>query len=199
MTRFEELQEIWQSQPQDAAVTLDIRGTTDTLRRFGRRQNLINGGKAIFIFAQLCFCFYRLGVSLTTVIGEGLFVAGLANLLLADWRAQISIAQLDFTSPSVSFIEDALERMRDPNAAYRKRLGLNLLLVCIGYNILEISRLTAATFWRGLLVQGGVTALLVVLVFTVGLTFHAKRCEMEYRPIKARLTAMRQALEDQQQ
>jgi hypothetical protein len=199
MTRFEELQQIWQNQPQEAAVELDIRGTTDALQRFGRRQHLINTFKAICILSQVFYCFYRLGVTRWTVVGEALLVTGLANLLLSDWRTQLDIARLDFSSPSVSFIDTALARMRDPNAGYRQRLGLNLLLICVGYNVLEFSKLSQDTLAHRLALQVGATALILVGTFTFSLKLHAKRCELEYRPIKTRLLAMKQALEDQPQ
>jgi len=199
MTRFEELQQIWQNQPQprEAAVELEIRGTMDALRRFGRRQYWINGVKLACMVFQAWFCLSEFGITPGTVIGEAVFLAGIGNLLLADWRTQMSIARLDFTSPSFSFIEEALERMRDPNAGYRGRLGLNLLLVCLGYNIMGLARVSQSTVAHRLAVQLGVTALMLVATFTLGLTLHAKRCELEYRPLKARLMEMKQALEDQ--
>jgi hypothetical protein len=198
MTRFEELQQIWQSQPQDEAPPLDIRGTTDELRRFGRRQHLINSVKAICILLQAWYCLARIGVTLWSVTGEALLVAGLSNLLLADWRTQLGIAKLDFSSPSASFVEEALERMRHPNAGYAERLGLNMLLICVGYNVLELSRTSSHGLLYRLAIQLGVTVFMLVATLTAGLKMHAKRCELEYRPIKSRLLAMRQSLEDRQ-
>ena len=197
MTRFEELQQIWQNQPQEAAA-LDIRGATDVLRRFGRRQHIINGFKAACILAQTWYCLSHLGITIGTVVGQALFVTGLALLLLADWRAQMDIAHLDFSRPSVSFVQAVLQRMADPNAGYRRRLGLSLALVCLGYNCMALSAPSTQTLARRLALQLGVTALMLVAALTLGLWLHAKRCELEYRPIRKRLLAIKEALEQQQ-
>ncbi|HUA58372.1 MAG TPA: hypothetical protein VML19_06435 [Verrucomicrobiae bacterium] len=201
MTRFEELQQIWQNQPQprEAAVELEIRGAMDALRRFGRRQYWINGFKLACMVFQAWYCLSKFGVTLGMVAGEAIFLAGLGNLLLADWRNQMDIARLDFSSPSFSFIEEALERLRNPNAGYRERLGFNLTLVCVGYNIMALTRVSEATLAHRLAVQLLATTLMLVASYTLGLKLHAKRCELEYRPIKTRLMEMKQALEDSRQ
>jgi len=198
MTRFEELQEIWQSQPQTAAA-LDIRDATDALNRFGRRQHIINAIKAACIALQTWYCFSRLGLSVYTVAGQALFVTGMVMLLLADWRAQMSIARLDFSSPSSTFIEGALMLMNDPNAGYRRRLGLSLALVSIGINLESLSEFSAETLVHRLEIHGAVTAVMLIAVLTLGLKLHAKRCELEYRPIRQRLTAIKLAMEEQRQ
>ena len=197
MTRFEELQQIWQSQPQDAP-RLDIRGATDVLRRFGRRQHIINACKAAFIAAQAWICLAKLGITAGTVVGEAILLAGVARLLFNDWRSQMEIARLDFSRPSVAFVQAAIERMADPNAGYRRQLGANMALVCVGYNWLALSVPSAHSLAQRLAMQIGVTALMVIAVLTIGLWLHAKRCELEYRPIRERLLAMKDALEQQQ-
>ena len=48
MVRFEELQQLWQNQPQPEplAVATESRGIAAALRRFRRRQYVINGIRA---------------------------------------------------------------------------------------------------------------------------------------------------------
>jgi hypothetical protein len=195
---FEELQLLWQNQPQPAAAPLDIRGATDALRRFGRRQNVVNSLKAAAIAWQTWFCLSRAGVTPAIVVGQVVLVAGMANILLADWRTQLGIARLDFTSPSAGFIDRALERMRDPNRGFRRRLWLNLLLVIVGINLSFASRWAADPLQRRILEHlGGSGA--PVIAFVLGLKTRAKRYAIEYRPIRERLMAMKQALEEQPQ
>lgn len=197
MAPFEEIQQLWRNQPQSFAVTVDVRGTVNAFRRFGRRQNIINTLKAGLIVFQTWYCLHKLGISALTVCGQALFVAGIANILLADWRNQMGIARLDFTIPPAGFIEKALARMDHPNAGYRQRLWLTLPLVCTGMNLLGLSR-SGSPLPDRLVVHMGMTAALLV-TFAAGLKLHAKRCEMEYRPIKERLIAMKMAIEEQHQ
>ncbi len=54
----------------------------------------------------------------------------LANLVLSDSRNQVGIARLDFTCTPAGFSDQALSRMNNPNTGYRRRLWLNVLLLC---------------------------------------------------------------------
>jgi hypothetical protein len=197
MTRFEELQQIWQSQPQEAAA-LDIRGATSALRRFGRRQNIINGLKLAGIIWQAGFTFWKMGLSPLLLVAEALIMAAMANLLLADWSTQLGIARLDFSTPSASFIESALQRLRDPNAGYRRRFWLNVVMMGIGMNLVAVVQSRNVTWQHRLQMHAWLIAILIV-AFTWGFKVHGKRLEMEYRPIRKQLLAMQQAIEEQRQ
>src|ERR1700682_6261328 len=118
MIRFEELQQLWQNQPQPEppAVAAESRGMAAALRRFRRRQYVINGIKLVVIVWLPWFFLSRLGVSVLTVFGLGLVLTGMINAMAADWRIQSAIAGLDFTCPSVWLLDATLERLRDANA-----------------------------------------------------------------------------------
>src|SRR5579862_9131974 len=105
MVRFEELQELWQNQPQSQppAVAAESRGIAAALRSFRRRQFVINSIKHAVI-AWLTWLFLsQPGVSVLTILGLALIVAGMINAVITDWRIQSAIARLDFTRPSVGF------------------------------------------------------------------------------------------------
>src|SRR5579862_4178343 len=107
MARFEELQELWQSQPQPEPPVLaaQSRGMAAALRRFRRRQSVINGFKLVMMTLMTWFLLSRPGLSVLTVLGEGLLVVGFITAIVNDWRIQSAIARLDFTSPSVGFVD----------------------------------------------------------------------------------------------
>jgi hypothetical protein len=198
MVRFEELQHLWQNQPQPAAAAVDLHGMAAALRRFGRRQIFINIFKVAIVAWQTWFCLSRLGLSALTVIGQALFLAGVANMLMTDWRAQAGIARLDFAKASVSFVDSVLERLRDPNAPFRRRFWLQITLIVAGINLMFAAR------WGGTTLEHRILAHLTATGapfagYMLGLMIRSRRYAVEYRPLMERLTAMKRALEEQSQ
>jgi hypothetical protein len=193
MARFEDLQQLWQSQSdvQVADVPVDVRGTADALSRFGRRQNVVNILKILLIAWQTWVCLSRLGLSWQTVVGQAMFVTGVANMLVADWRNQLGIARLDFSRPSAGFVESALDQLRDPNAPIRKRFWLQIVLIVVGVNMV-ISARPQYSLWAHIVISACLCA-----AYALGLKIRGKRYELEYRPIKRQLLTLKRALEEQ--
>lgn len=200
MVRFEELQQLWQNQPAPAAApsSVDARGMSETLRRFAKRQNILNSLKVLLVVWQTWFCLSKLGVNALTVVGQALFVAGVASILLTDWRNQLDIARMDFTRPSAGFVDAVLARLADPNLPFRRKSWLNFWLILGGINLSFGTRWTSLSMRDRLLDHLGLTVF-PVIAFYLGLKLRAKRYEIEYRPIKERLLTMKQALEEQPQ
>src|ERR1700682_2018268 len=134
MTRVEKPQHLGhtQRQPDPPAVAAESRGMAAALRRFRRRQYVINGINLVVIAWPRWFFLSRLGVSVLTVFGLGLVLTGMINAMAADWRIQSAIAGLDFTRPSVGFLDATLERLRDANAPLRRAGWLGIALVAEG-------------------------------------------------------------------
>ncbi len=186
MARLEELQELWQSQPQGAQA-VDSRGMHVALRRFGRRQNLIYTVKAVLVVAVGWLGLRSLKFSAISAAGTALLAGGAMAILIADWRRQLSIARLDFAKPSAGFVESVLERLHNSNMAFRKLMWLYMIPVCVGVNLLFVANSIAAHLAATLGPLAGCA---------VGLKLRAKRFAGEYRPIIERLTAMKEALEE---
>ena len=191
MAPLEELQQLWQHQP---LMEMNVRRVWGDLDRFGRRQHVINAMKVALIAVETWFCFTRLGVSSLTVCGQALFIVGTMNIVFRDWRKQVGIARMDFSAPSVHFIDQALARLDDPNAGLRKGLWRDLLLVIGGLNLLIYSRPSPSAPLLRALIHLGVSSMLLVAA-GVGVSLHAQRCRLEYRPIRKQLLAMKLALE----
>jgi hypothetical protein len=200
MVRFEELQQLWQSQPQPGppAVEAESRGMTAALGRFRRQQYAINGIKLVAIFWVTWFLLSRPGVSVRTVLGFGLVLGGMITAMISDWRIQSSIARLDFTRPSAGFVDASLERLRDPNAPFRRTGWLVMALVAAGINLIFWGPLAAETLPSRIASHTAVT-LLLVAAFAFGLKVRAKRYAMEYKPLVERLAATKAALEEHAQ
>jgi hypothetical protein len=198
MVRFEELQELWQNQPQPESPAVDARGMTGELRKFGRRQNFIFSVKVVLMAWQIWYCLSKLGVSVLSVIGEAVFVAGIVSILATDWRNQSGIARLDFTRPSAGFVNATLDRLRDPNAPFRRWFWLHMLLLCVGANLLISSRWASSTPPQRLLSHATATAA-PFACWAVALTIRVWRYRWDYRPLTERLQAMKQALAEQAQ
>ena len=200
MIRFEELQQLWQNQPQPEppAVAAESRGMAAALRRFRRRQYVINGIKLVVIVWLPWFFLSRLGVSVLTVFGLGLVLTGMINAMAADWRIQSAIAGLDFTRPSVGFLDATLERLRDPNAPFRRAGWLGIALVAAGANLMFAVPWATETLPFRIASHTAVT-LFPFAAFAFGLKVRAKRYALEYKPLVERLAAIKATLEEHAQ
>jgi hypothetical protein len=188
MVRCEELQELWQNQPQPEprAVPSESRGMAAALQRFRRRQYAINGVKMVLIVWAAWFCLSRPGVSVLTVLGQLLFLAGLISATVTDWRIQAAIARLDFTRPSAAFLDATLDR----------RTGwLCIALVSAGMNLMFAGAPAAEILPYRIAFHTAVT-LFPFAAFALGLKVRAKRYAMEYKPLVERLVMIRAALEE---
>jgi len=190
MARLEELQQLWQSQAQPAGAAVDSAGMSAVLRRFGRRQNMIYAAKTVLLVCLACVCLSRLGKSAITVLGAVLLLASALGLVIGDWRNQSAIARLDFTKSSAGFVDSVLERLRDPNAAFRRLFWLHMIPICAGINLLFAAQSIAFHLGATLGPFAGCA---------LGLQVRKKRYAAEYRPIIERLEAMKMALEEQSQ
>jgi hypothetical protein len=198
MVGFEELQELWQNQPQTQppAVAAESRGMAAALRRFRRRQHVVNGIKLVAI-VSITWCFHsRLGVSVLTLLGEGLFLAGMITAIITDWRIQSAVARLDFTRPSVGFVDATLERLRDPNAPFRRTGWLAIMVVAAGTNLMFVG--PPATL-PSRIVSHTAATLVLFAAFAFVLKVRAKRYAMDYKTLVERLAAMKAALEEHTQ
>lgn len=200
MVRFEELQQLWQNQPQPEppAVVAESRGMAAVLRRFRLRQYVTNGIKSVVIACLCWFCLSRPGVSLITVLGQGLILAGMISAMITDWRIQSAIARLDFTRPSVGFVNATLERLRDPNAPFRRTGWLSIALVAAGMNLMFAgSSATEAHSFH--IASHAAFTLFLFAAFAFGLKVRARRYAREYKPLVERLAAIKAAIEDHAQ
>jgi hypothetical protein len=197
MVRFEELQELWQNQsePERPAVAAESRGIAAALRRFRRRQYIINSFKLTAVVCMTWFLLARPGVSVLTVLGLGLFLAGMISAMLADWRIQSAIARLDFTRPSLGFIDGTLEGLRDPNAPFKRSGWMSMAFVAAGANLMFAASWATANLPSRMASHTVVTLVPFAAMF-VGLKVRAKRYAMEYKPLVERLAAMKAALEE---
>ena len=148
MVRFEELQELWQNQSGRAPIPFDPRGLTEELQRFGKRQNWINGVKAaliIFLFVRILLYSSREPLALC---GTLLMFGGLVTYLVLDWRNQIGIARLDFSSPSVEFVRKAYERLQHQLNPMRRLLWPLVVSIGGGFNLVLLAPHGASTRQR---------------------------------------------------
>src|SRR5579863_8732429 len=139
MVEFEELRQLWQKQAApDHALALDGRAMSVVLRKFHRRQTAINCLRAAALVFLLIFAPIRTHMALRPVLGILLMEIGLTLYLIADWRNQIGIARLDFTKPSVGFVESSLERLYDMRYPFRRTFWVFIGPAVVGFNLLAV-------------------------------------------------------------
>jgi hypothetical protein len=187
MAQFEQLQELWQRQPQPAVTPAEAADVARLLRAYSRKQSCINIGKTVVVSALLALSFFQVRSSAPAMIGLAMTAAVAAVLVIADWRSQRAIARRDFAAPSAGFVRETVERLhahRDSIRRYWPLIGAIVIAVNL---ILPAGR----PIWKRALVSvlpfGG---------FQLGLLVRRKRFEHECSPLLRRLAAMQAALED---
>ena len=93
MVRFEELQELWQNQPAPAVKTEEAVSLAQAFRRYGRRQDLINGSKVVALVLQLGYLIVRMHGHPIQLAGGLLVDLCVVCFLVYEWRNQRAIAR----------------------------------------------------------------------------------------------------------
>lgn len=196
MAPFEELQELWQKQPEPAPLAFDARGLTEQLRRFGRNQTCIN----LFKVAMLVWVFYRLlthtHFAPLEVTGTALLFIGLVVYLVLDWRNQIGLSRLEFSAPSAEFVHKAHQRLCHQLNPMCRVLWLEVVCIAGGLNLILLSRPPASLAMR-IGNHLGVTAL-PFAAYVFGEKIRAFRFKRECGAVMERLETLLHSLEEHQ-
>jgi hypothetical protein len=194
MAAFEELQDLWQQQPDRATVQFDARGLSEELRRFGRNQMWINGAKVLLTI----FVFYRLMSrthgSVQSICGTVLLLTGIVIYLVLDWRNQIGLSRLDFSAPSAEFVRLAYERLRHQLNPMKRVFWLEVVCMAGGLNLIILARPSLSPGLR-IANHVGATAL-PFFAYLIGIKVREFRFKRECGAVMERLKALLQSLEE---
>ena len=197
MVEFDELRQLWQKQAQpDSALALDGRAMSDVLRRFHRRQTIINCVRASLLLFMAIYVPVRDHMAPAVVAGVAFLFVGMTIYLVEDWRNQIGIARLDFTKPSAGFVESSLQRLRDMRYPFRRTFWVLVVSVVCGMNLVTWTPEHHSTVFKTVLMHTNATAF-PFLAYWLAAKIRAKRFDLECRPIMEKLLAMRKAVEEQ--
>jgi hypothetical protein len=187
MTRFEDLQELWQGQPGPAVASADIAALTRSLHIYGQRQKWVFGGKLLAVSSILGWSLARCHRP-NQIAGLVLVGVAAAMLLTVELRNQRRISKLDFTAPSLPFVRGAIATLKGQINPFRRVYWLFMATVVLSMNLVLGS---APPIWVRLIASslpfGGVE---------LGLWVRRKRLADECRPLLQQLSAMQAALEE---
>lgn len=185
MPRFEELQELWQAQPEIAPVRdAEIERL---LRGYRRRQAWIYGAKALVAGSVAAAAVVATRTSIARLSGVLLVAAAAALLLARDWRNQRALARRDFAAPSLGFIEDTIGRLLAHRDIGRACYWPFLAALIAGENlVLEGTH----SFWLRV-----AASVMPAGALEAGLWVRRRRFDHESRPLLEQLRAAKAALE----
>ena len=187
MTRFEDLQQLWQGQAGPAVSSGEIAELTRSLQVYGRRQKCFLGGKVLLVSATIGWAVSRCHRPNQIA---GLLLVGVAGamLLFVEWRSQRRIARLDFTAPSLPFVKDAMVRLKAHSNPFRRVYWPFVGTAVVSMNLVLGS---GPPLWFRLIASA-----LPLGVFELGLWFRRTRLRAETRRLLAQLSGMQTALEE---
>lgn len=194
MVEFDELRQLWQKQAQpETAMALDGRAMGEVLRRFHRRQTVINCVRAASLVFMVIWAPLKAHMMPHVIVGIALIAIGATIYLTDDWRNQLGIARLDFTKPSADFVESSLQRLNDMRYPFRRTFWAFLITLVVGFNVLWWNPAHDTSLFRTVVVHSNATAF-PFLAYWLAAKIRAKRFDMECRPILEKLLSMKQAL-----
>lgn len=189
MAQFEELQQLWQHQPQPRhrLPLRDAAALSTAFRRYGRRHDLINICKAAVVVFQLIFLVTQLRHRPVALFGGCLADFCAVLFLVRDWRTQRAIARLNFAAPSMDFLRNALARLEAQRNPFRIReFYIAMGGFWIGCNLIFASRWPDITLARAAADLAFTTAT-PFAAYALGRWVRGKRFEKECRPLIERL------------
>jgi hypothetical protein len=195
MVEFDELRHLWQSQAQpDSALALDGRAMGDVLRRFHRRQMIINCVRASLLVFVAIWAPLKVHLGLLGLLGMALMLTGLTAFLVVDWRNQVGIARLDFTKPSADFVDSSIQRLNDMRYPFRQTFWIFIVSAVAGLNLLWHPQHQVT--WQRMVVAHVNATAFPFIAFWLGVRIRAKRFDLECRPIMEKLLSMKQAMHE---
>ncbi len=197
MAHFEQLQSVWQAQPQPRALAFDPALTAAGFRRYGRRQDRINSAKLLLVASMLAWSAY-MARSPWFVAGMLWIAAGAVLMIAMDWRKQRRIAGLDFSAPSLAFVQQAHLSLLAQRSPFRRQYWIFFLTVLGGFNIMFFGEAWSAGRSPRIAIHLAGSALCVAAI-CLGLFIRRKRFEAECRPLLNQLASLRASLEQANQ
>jgi len=196
MVEFDELRHLWQSQhTPDTPRALDGRAMTEVLRRFHRRQTVINCVRCALLLFALIWAPLHTEDSVK-LAGVMLVLIGAAIYMFIDWRNQVGVANLDFTRPSVEFVENGIERLRDVRNPFRRTFWCFIGTTAVGFNLMHLTPAHPVS-WEWRVVNHASATALPFAAYWLGLWIRRKRIEKDVQPIEEKLFSMRESLQEQ--
>jgi hypothetical protein len=190
MARFEELQELWQSQPAPLVSGQEAASLAGAFARYGRRQDLINLAKVAILAWQLVYLFDRLWNHSLALLGALLTDAALVCFLVYEWRGQRAIARLNFAASSRDFLKSAIARLNAQRDPFHTRQGYLMLGgAWVGLSLLVAGKWQNVSI-PSLAAREGICAVFVWALLPIGTWMRGKRWNLECQPLVERLTAL---------
>jgi hypothetical protein len=195
MAPFDELQVLWQNQPEGAA-RFDAAAAAGAFRNYGRRQDIINIAKSIALAVVTVYSVGSMRHRPLFLFAISLILFSAVLALITEWRNQRAIASFDFSAPSVAFVRGAIARLQQQrNPFHTREFAILFGAVFIGYNLMVV-----ASYWKWTVPQralGHAAAMfLPASIYVFARWVRAKRWESECRPLLERLTVLLETLEE---
>jgi hypothetical protein len=182
MAQFEELQALWQQQPETPISHRDAASLATDFRRFGRRQDLINLAKLSTLVFQIVYVVLYMRHDALKMLGAALADATVVYFLAKEWRNQRAVARLDFTARSTDFVRSAIARMEALRNPFR---GRPFYILMGGFWVGTNLMLPPGHWWYRLFLTA-----VPFLIYKPGVYLRAKRWDHECRPLVERLQAL---------
>lgn len=189
MDNLQELQHIWQNQP-DRDFKVDNYKISDTiLERIKNteskifRINMVKTVAVSMLILNFIWIFYKLkDISIFSWLGVGCIAIGTLVFMIVYWKIQFRSSSLSHDLPQNDFINDTISQMKEHKKRFVKLFRWFVLLITVGINLFYIDLLMNEDFGTRLIFHVGITCFLVI-TFLLGLKFRDRRFKKEFQPL----------------
>ena len=187
MARFEDLQQLWQHQPERGFTRHHAAELATAFGQYARRTDRIGIAKVAVMAAQLYFLISAFHHRPVTLFGACLLDFSALYFMLVDWRKRRAIARLDFAAPSVAFVREAIRRLNaQRNPFHTREFRIAVTGFWIGCALIVAGK------WPSMRYPGNLLFAAMILVmpfagFAIGRWARARRFHSESRPLIERL------------
>jgi hypothetical protein len=188
MAQFEELQQLWQQQPESAVTRHDAESLATDFHRFGRRQDLINFGKSVLLVVQFIYILAKMRYHPLRMFGATLVDICVVYFMIREWRNQRAVARLNFAASSVDFLQTAIARLRALRNPFK---GRDFYILMGGFWV-GCNLMLRADNWLGRVVFSAIA----LLIYFPAVYLRGKRWDHECGPLVRRLEDLIDAAEE---
>jgi hypothetical protein len=188
MAHFEELQQLWQQQAETPVTPREAESLAAGLRKFGRRQDLINGAKALLAITSAVWVVLRTQHDPMKMCGAFVVEICIVYFLVNEWRKQRAAARLNFTASSVDFLRSAIARLQALRNPFK---GRDAFILWGGYWV-GINLMMHESNWLNRTIYNA----LPFVIHYPGVYLRGKRWDHECGPLVARLKELVEAAEE---
>lgn len=194
---LDDLQALWRAQRAESAPRLEPVAMTTALRHHAARERRASavkiGAPSATVLMAVWWMVVSGGRSRTIGLGALWCIAAAASVALAEWRRSRTLSRLDFSAPSMAFIESSLAVLERHHAAGIRSARLLATAFIGGVNVMVFGMTQGSAAGTRIGLHLACTVL-PLAAYAIGIRARRRRAAAAYTPLLAQLRTARDGM-----